>query len=84
VPALPAVGPGETMREYAAVELRNQVMSSVIGGPRTVDQRNDYLTAVSLELDDDEALVDSLVTPGYPSTPGCHDLQYLYFGRIVD
>ncbi len=65
--------------------LRNQIISSVIGGPRTLEQWNDYLAAAEVELDDeDEALLDSLVTPGYPSTPGYHDPQYPFFGRIVD
>jgi len=57
----------------------------VIGGPRTQEQWNDYLSAVGVELDDeDDALVDSLVTPGHPSTPGYNDPQYPFFGRIVD
>jgi len=65
--------------------LRNEIVSSVIAGPRTLEQWNDYLTAVGVELDDDdEALIDSLVTPGYPSTPGYHDPQYPFYGRIVD
>jgi len=65
--------------------LRNQIVSSVIGGPRTLEQWTDYLAAAEVELDDDdEALLDSLVTPGYPSTPGYHDPQYPFFGRIVD
>ncbi len=34
-------------------------------------------------LDDDEALVDSLVRPGHPSTPGYNDPQYPFFGRIL-
>jgi hypothetical protein len=31
---------------------------------------------------DDEALVDSLVTPGLPSTPGYNDLQYPFYGGV--
>jgi aryl-alcohol dehydrogenase (NADP+) len=77
---------GLTATQFAlAWVLRNQIVSSVIGGPRTVEQWNDYLTAVGVELDDDdEALVDSLVTPGYPSTPGYHDPQYPFSGRVVE
>ena len=30
---------------------------------------------------EDEKLVDSLVTPGHPSTPGYNDPQYPFFGR---
>jgi aryl-alcohol dehydrogenase-like predicted oxidoreductase len=65
--------------------LHNRIVSSVIGGPRTLAQWNDYLAAANVELDnDDEALIDSLVTPGYPSTPGYHDPQYPFHGRVVD
>ena len=28
-----------------------------------------------------QALVDSLVTPGHPSTPGYNDPQYPFYGR---
>jgi hypothetical protein len=28
-------------------------------------------------------LIDSLVTPGHPSTPGYNDPQYPFYGRIV-
>jgi aryl-alcohol dehydrogenase-like predicted oxidoreductase len=77
---------GLTTAQFAlAWLLRNEIVSSVIGGPRTLEQWNDYLTAVGVELDDDdEALIDSLVTPGHPSTPGYHDPQYPFYGRIVD
>ena len=33
---------------------------------------------------DDEALVDSLVRPGHPSTPGYTDPRYPPTGRVVD
>ena len=63
----------------------NRIVSSVIGGPRTLEQWEDYLSAIGKTLDaDDEALVDSLVTPGHPSTPGYNDPQYPFYGRIVD
>jgi hypothetical protein len=29
-------------------------------------------------------MVDSLVRPGHPSTPGYIDPQYPFFGRIID
>ena len=32
---------------------------------------------------EDEALVDSLVKPGHPSTPGYNDPQYPLHGRLV-
>ena len=77
---------GLTATQFAlAWLLRNQIVSSVIGGPRTLEQCTDYLSAVGKELDDeDEALIDSLVAPGHPSTPGYNDPQYPFYGRIVD
>ena len=40
-------------------------MTSVIAGPRTLEQWQDYVGAIGTPWsDEDEALVDSLVTPG--------------------
>jgi len=76
---------GLTATQFAlAWVLHNQIVSSVIAGPRTFEQWTDYLSAVGKVLDaEDEALIDSLVTPGHPSTPGYNDPQYPFFGRIV-
>ena len=76
---------GLTATQFAlAWVLRNQIISSVIAGPRTFEQWTEYLSAVGKVLDaEDEALIDSLVTPGHPSTPGYNDPQYPFFGRIV-
>jgi aryl-alcohol dehydrogenase (NADP+) len=76
---------GLTPTEFAlAWLLSNRIISSVIAGPRTFEQWTDYLSAVGKVLDaEDEALIDSLVTPGHPSTPGYNDPQYPFFGRIV-
>jgi len=64
--------------------LGNRIVSAVIAGPRTFEQWTDYLSAVGKRLDrDDEALVDSLVTPGHPSTPGYNDPAYPFYGRIT-
>jgi aryl-alcohol dehydrogenase (NADP+) len=64
--------------------LANRLVSAVIAGPRTFEQWTDYLSAVGKKLDaEDEALVDSLVTPGHPSTPGYNDPAYPFYGRIV-
>jgi aryl-alcohol dehydrogenase-like predicted oxidoreductase len=64
--------------------LNNRIVSSVIGGPRTLDQWNEYLSALGKTLDaDDEALIDSLVRPGHPSTPGYNDPNYPLTGRII-
>ena len=76
---------GLTATQFAlAWLLANKIISSVIAGPRTLEQWTDYLSAVGKKLDqEDEVLVDSLVTPGHPSTPGYNDPQYPFYGRIV-
>ena len=77
---------GLTATQFAlAWVLRNRIISSVVGGPRTFEQWTDYLSAVGKTLDEeDEALIDSLVRPGHPSTPGYNDPQYPFYGRIVE
>jgi len=60
----------------------NRVVTSVIAGPRTLAQWREYVEAIGTPWSaQDEALVDSLVTPGHPSTPGFNDPQYPFFGR---
>jgi aryl-alcohol dehydrogenase-like predicted oxidoreductase len=57
--------------------LAHHAVSAVIAGPRTLKQWQDYFGALDCALSaEDEALVDSLVTPGHPSTPGYNDPQY--------
>ena len=77
---------GMTATQFAlAWVLHNQIVSSALCGPRTIEQWDQYLAAVGKTLDaDDEALIDSLVTPGHPSTPGYNDPQYPFHGRIVE
>ncbi len=77
---------GLTATQFAlAWVLNNRIVSSVIGGPRTVEQWSEYLSVLGKTLDaDDEALIDSLVTPGHPSKPGYNDPQYPFYGRIVE
>jgi hypothetical protein len=42
----------------------------------------DYVAAIGTPwTDDDEALVDSLVHAGHPSTPGYSDPAYPLYGR---
>ncbi|MCU0867988.1 MAG: aldo/keto reductase [Burkholderiales bacterium] len=74
---------GLTPGQFAiAWVLANRIVSSVIGGPRTLEQWNDYYAALDYRWqEDDEALVDSLVAPGHPSTPGYSDPRYPFFGR---
>ena len=56
----------------------------MIAGPRTLAQWQDYAPALDLVWSaEDEALVDSLVAPGHPSTPGYTDPAYPLNGRLV-
>ena len=64
--------------------LHNSIISSVIAGPRTLEQWQGYLASLEKKFDaDDEALVDSLVRPGHPSTPGYNDPNYPLTGRKI-
>jgi aryl-alcohol dehydrogenase-like predicted oxidoreductase len=69
---------GITLAQFAtAWVLHHHAVSSVIAGPRTLAQWQAYAPAVDVVLDAaDEALVDSLVRPGHPSTPGYTDPSY--------
>ncbi len=77
---------GRSATQFAmAWTLANQIVTSVIAGPRTLEQWQDYVSALGAPWSgEDEALVDSLVRPGHPSTPGYNDPQYPFFGRILD
>ncbi len=62
--------------------LAHKAVSAVIAGPRTLAQWQDYFGALDAVIDaEDEALVDSLVRPGHPSTPGFNDPAYPLEGR---
>lgn len=76
---------GLTSGQFAfAWVLANGIVSSVIGGPRTQAQWDEYHASVDYRWSaDDEALVDSLVAPGHPSTPGYSDPRYPFFGRLL-
>jgi aryl-alcohol dehydrogenase-like predicted oxidoreductase len=64
--------------------LANKTVSTVIAGPRTLSQWQDYFGALDVVISaDDEALVDSLVSMGHPSTPGYNDPVYPLNGRVV-
>ena len=75
---------GITPGQFAfAWVLNNSLVSAAIGGPRTEAQWQDYVGALSYTFTkDDEALVDRLVAPGHPSTPGYNDPQYPLEGRV--
>lgn len=78
-----AEGKGVTLAQFAtAWVLANPVISAVIAGPRTLAQWQDYRPALDCVISaSDEALVDSLVRPGHPSTPGYTDPAYPLNGR---
>ena len=69
---------GVTLGQFAtAWVLAHRAVSSVIAGPRTLKQWQDYLPAIGYAVSsEDEALIDALVTPGHPSTPGFNDPSY--------
>jgi aryl-alcohol dehydrogenase (NADP+) len=75
---------GITAGQFAfAWVLNNSLVTAAIGGPRTEAQWQDYLGALSYRFTrEDEALVDRLVAPGHPSTPGYNDPQYPLEGRV--
>lgn len=76
---------GISLAQFAtAWVLANPVVSSVIAGPRTLQQWQDYVPALDYAMTpEDEALVDSLVRPGHPSTPGYTDPAYPLNGRVL-
>jgi aryl-alcohol dehydrogenase (NADP+) len=76
---------GVTSAELAlAWVLNNRHVSAVIGGPRTLEQWQGYRKGLAYRFTtEDEALFDSLVTPGHPSTPGYTDPAYPVTGRVA-
>ena len=77
-------GKGVSLAQFAtAWVLANPAVSSVIAGPRTLAQWQDYRPALDYCVTpEDESLVDSLVRPGHPSTPGYTDPAYPLNGRV--
>jgi aryl-alcohol dehydrogenase-like predicted oxidoreductase len=62
--------------------LNNAHITSAIVGPRTQEQLEDYIEALNYKFTaEDEALIDSLVAAGHPSSPGYNDPQYPIEGR---
>jgi aryl-alcohol dehydrogenase-like predicted oxidoreductase len=63
--------------------LNNRFVTAAVAGPRTEQQWKEYADALTYRLTaEDEALVDRLVSPGHPSTPGYNDPQYPIEGRL--
>ena len=76
---------GSTAAHFALKWVLNSAaVTSVICGPRTMEQWNDYLAAVEEPpfTAADEALVDRLVPRGYPSTLGYTDPNTPVTGRF--
>lgn len=86
----------ETLKAHAAAKgrslvdlavawvLNNAAISAVIAGPRTFEHWQGYVRALDYTWSpDDEALVDRLVRPGHPSTPGYTDPGYPIEGRFA-
>ena len=78
-----AEGKGRTLVDLAvAWALANTAVTSVIAGPRTFEQWQQYVAALDYPWTaEDEALVDRLVPPGHPSSPGYTDPEYPVEGR---
>ncbi|MDR0280584.1 MAG: aldo/keto reductase [Paucimonas sp.] len=74
---------GVGMVEFAiAWVLNNQAVSSAIVGPRTEAQWDTYGGALEVKISaEDEAFIDSLVTPGHASTHGFNDVAHFVSGR---
>jgi aryl-alcohol dehydrogenase-like predicted oxidoreductase len=62
--------------------LNNKLISGVVAGPRTEAQWDGYAKALDCKITkEDEAFVDSLITPGHPAAPGYNDPAYPIEGR---
>ncbi len=76
---------GTTATAFAiAWVLNNRLVTSPIVGPRTLEQWQGYLPALTYKFDaEDEKLIDAMVAAGHPSTPGYNDPQYPIEGRVA-
>ena len=62
--------------------LANPIITSVILGPRTIEQFDDNMGCLDVQITyEDEAFIDSLVPPGAPSGKGFQDPLYPITGR---
>ncbi|MGE0768344.1 MAG: aldo/keto reductase [Hyphomicrobiaceae bacterium] len=79
-----ATAKGSTLVGFAvAWVLNNSAVTSVIAGPRTYEQWASYLAFLDYAWTaEDEALVDTLVAPGHPSSQGYTDPEYPVEGRL--
>ncbi|MCG9127673.1 aldo/keto reductase [Candidatus Poribacteria bacterium] len=74
---------GKTLTQFAlAWVLANQSITSVIIGPRTMEQLEDNLGCLDCEItEDDEQLINGLVPPGEHTGKGYNDPAYPVLGR---
>lgn len=74
---------GMTATQFALLwVLNNRIVTGAVIGPRTPEQLEDYIGALSHRFSkDDEALIDAMVPTGHPSTPGFNDPAYPIEGR---
>jgi aryl-alcohol dehydrogenase (NADP+) len=64
--------------------LNNRTISSIIAGPRTLEQWTSYFSVLDYQwTSEDEKLADSLVVPGHASSPGFIDPVYPVEGRFA-
>jgi aryl-alcohol dehydrogenase-like predicted oxidoreductase len=79
-----ATARGITPGQFAvAWVLNNRLVTGAVAGPRTEAQWADYVGALDYHFTaEDEALVDSKVATGHPSTPGYNDPAYPLEGRV--
>jgi aryl-alcohol dehydrogenase-like predicted oxidoreductase len=77
-------GRGISPVDYAmAWVLNNRMVTAAIAGPRTEAHWDGYVRALDyLFTPEDEALVDRLVSPGHPSSPGFNDPAHPVEGRV--
>jgi aryl-alcohol dehydrogenase-like predicted oxidoreductase len=75
---------GITAGQFAlAWVLNNRLVTAALAGPRTEEHWEDYIAALDYRFtQEDEALIDRLVPPGHPSTPGYSDPAYPLEGRV--
>ncbi|RWR04568.1 aldo/keto reductase [Paenirhodobacter populi] len=76
---------GLTPTQFAlAWVLENRLVTSTIAGPRTEEQWDGYVEALSAKLTpEDEALVNRLVTEGHASTHRFNDPSHPIEGRVT-
>jgi len=76
---------GMTAGQFAVLwVLNNALVTATIAGPRTEAQWDGYVAALDHKFTAaDEALIDRLVPPGHPSTPGFSDPAYPIEGRVT-